>query len=98
MDLVTTAGIVLAVVVVSLVWFLTRERAARTVGQARDEADRLLHDARREADAYRKEAELAAKEQAHTLLQESERQSQERRDELASIEAVLAKFKATDAP
>ena len=90
MDLLPTAGAVLAVVAVSLfAWFLTRERAARTVGQARDQADRLLRDARRDADAYRKEAELAAKEQAHTLLQESERESQERRDELASIERQL---------
>ncbi len=91
MDLVSTAGILLAVLVVCLVWVVTRERAARTTVRAAEAAERLLHDARREADAYRKETEFAAKEQAHTLLQDSEHQSQERRDELASIERQLTR-------
>ncbi len=91
MDLVSTAGILLAVLVVCLVWVVTRERAARTTVRAAEAAERLLHDARREADAYRKETEFAAKEQAHTLLQDSEHQSQERRDQLASIERQLTR-------
>ena len=91
MDLVAAAGLFLAAAFVCLVWFVTRERAARTVGQAKETAERLLGDARREADAHRKEAEFAAREQARALRQESERESRERRDELASIERQLAR-------
>ena len=91
MDLVSAAGIFLAAAVVCLVWFVTRERAARTVGHAKETAERLLGDARREAAAHRKEAEFAAREQARALRQENERESQKRRDELASIERQLAR-------
>ena len=91
MDLVSAAGIFLAAAVVCIVWFVTRERAARTVGQAKETAERLLGDARREAAAHRKEAEFAAREQARALRQENERESQKRRDELASIERQLAR-------
>ena len=91
MDLVSAAGIFLAAAAVCIVWFVTRERAARTVGQAKETAERLLGDARREAAAHRKEAEFAAREQARALRQENERESQKRRDELASIERQLAR-------
>jgi len=93
MDLLTLGGIAAfgATAVLFAVWVATRKRiAASTVGRARDEAERLVRDATRDAETTRKEAELAAKEQAHTLLQDSERQANERRDELASIERQLA--------
>ena len=93
MELFTLAGFAafLAAGVLFVVWVATRKRiATQTVGQARDEAARLVRDATREADTTRKEAELAAKEQSHHLLQDCERQTQERRDELAGIERQLA--------
>ena len=94
MDLFTIAGIAafLAATIVCAVWVVTRTRiAARTVGRAQTEAEQLIRDARREADTYQKEATLTAKEQAHTLQQQSERQGQERREELASIERQLTR-------
>ena len=93
MDLVSAAGLFLAAsaAVAGLVVFFARKRAARTVGQADETAERLVAEARREADACRKEAELAAKEQAHALLQESERQRRERQEELDSIERQLSR-------
>ena len=81
-----------AAAVVFAVWLATRKRtAAHTVGRAREEASRLIRDAERDAENLQKEAALAAKERAHALLQDSERQTQERRQELESIEQQLAR-------
>ena len=74
------------------IWIATRKRtAAHTIGRAQDEASRLISDAERNAENLRKEAELAAKERAHALLQDSEHQTRERRKELESIERQLAR-------
>ena len=82
----------IAAAMVFAVWVATRKRtAAHTVGRAQEEASRLIRDAERDAENLRKEADLAAKEQAHTLLQESEHQTLERRQELQSIEQQLAR-------
>ena len=81
-----------AAATVFAVWVATRKRAAaHTIGRAQDEASRLIRDAERNAENLRKEAELTAKEQAHTLLQDSEHQTRERRQELESIEQQLAR-------
>jgi ribonuclease Y len=93
MDMVTTGGIVafVATLVVFAAWFATRKRlAAQTVGRAREDAARLLRDARRDAERHRQEVDLATKQQAHTLLEDSERHARERREELTSIERQLA--------
>ena len=83
---------IVAAAVVFAVWLATRKRtAAHTVGRAREEASRLIRDAERDAENLQKEAALAAKERAHALLQDSERQTQERRQELESIEQQLAR-------
>ena len=72
------------------IWVATRKRtAAHTIGRAQDEASRLIRDAERNAETLRKEAELAAKERAQALLQDSEQQTRERRQELESIERQL---------
>ena len=81
----------IAAAAVFAVWVTTRKRiAADTVGRAEEEASRLIRDAERTADTASKEAELAAKQQAHALLQDSELQTRERRQELESIERQLA--------
>ena len=72
------------------IWVATRKRtAAHTIGRAQEEASRLIRDAERHAENLRKEAELAAKERAQALLQDSEQQTRERRQELESIERQL---------
>lgn len=81
----------LATALVFVVWIITRKRIAQqTVGRAQEQADRLIREAERDVGTRTKEAELQAKERAHALLQESERQTRERRDELASIEQQLS--------
>ena len=72
------------------IWVATRKRtAAHMIGRAQEEASRLIRDAERNAETLRKEAELAAKERAQALLQDSEQQTRERRQELESIERQL---------
>ena len=83
---VVTAGVAF------LVWLAMGKRiAAGTVGRAREQAQRLLLDAEREAGASQKEAALAAKEQAHDLLLQTENQLRERREEIAGLERELTK-------
>ena len=80
-----------AAATVFVVWLFTRRRiAAQTVGQAEAQAARMIRDAERDTATHTKEAELAAKEQAHTLLQAAERQASTRREELSSIERQFA--------
>ena len=81
-----------AAATVFAIWAATRKwTAAHTIGRAQDEAARLLRDAERNGETLRKEAELAAKERAHAVLQDSEQQTRERRQELESIERQLAR-------
>ena len=84
--IVVTAGVAF------LVWLFARKRiAAETVGRAQEQAQRLLLDAEREADAKQKEATLASKEQAHDLLLRTENQLRERREEIVGLERELTK-------
>ena len=96
MEFFTLAGIAtfVAACAICAVWMVTRKRvAANTVARAQTEADQLLRDARREAETYKKELALTAKEQAHALLQDIEREAQKRRGELATLEQEFASTK-----
>ena len=58
--------------VVFLAWLATRKRiAADTVGRAQEHAQRLTHDAERDAETRRKEILLDAKEKAHEIVTEA---------------------------
>ncbi|MBE3098831.1 MAG: ribonuclease Y, partial [Planctomycetes bacterium] len=75
-----------------LYWVATRRRiAAETTGRAEEEARRLLRDAGRDAEARKKEALLEAKDTAHELRMEADRQAQERRQQIAKLEQVVAR-------
>ena len=90
------AGLTAAVVgsILFLGWLASRRRiAARTVGRAQEQAQDLLRDAEREIGARRKEAELAAREQAQNLRHETENHARRRREELAAIEHDLEERK-----
>ena len=85
-----SAGFVSALVtgvVVFLIWIASRKRlAAKTVGRAEEQAQRILQEAQREADAQRKEVVLAAKEEAHEVNRQAEEQMRARHTELAALE------------
>ena len=75
-----------------LYWLASQKRtAAETIRRAREESDRLVRDAQRECETLKKEALLEAKEKAHDLRLENEKQIRERRDELAVIEQSTAR-------
>ncbi len=77
-------------------WVANRKRiAADTVGRAEDQAARLLKDAERDADTLRKEALLDAKEKAHQLVVDSERQAMQQRQQAAAVEQALGKRDAS---
>ena len=85
-------AVLVAAAIVVAIWVAIRKRSATgAIGRAQDEASRLVRDAERHAENLRKEAELDAKERAHALLQKSEQQTLERRQELESVERQLAK-------
>jgi ribonuclease Y len=73
------------------VWFAGRRRAvADLVRRAEEHSSHQQQQARREAEALRKEAVLEAREQAHALVQEAERQARARREELLGLEQAMA--------
>ena len=59
-----------------------RKSAEATIGSAEDEARRILNDAMKNAESKKKEALLEAKDEIHTLRQETERDLRERRSEV----------------
>jgi ribonucrease Y len=78
--------------VVFALWMTNRKRiAAETVGRAEEHSLRLLKDAERDADTLKKEALLAAKEKAHELAIEAERQARVERQQAIALEQVLTR-------
>ena len=85
--LIMIGGAVAGAIVLTFLWNLVlRRRADVQIAESRQNAERILEDARRAADARLKEAAIEAKE---TLLQsrtEFDRQAKERNDELRKSE------------
>ncbi|MDR1989854.1 MAG: ribonuclease Y [Acidobacteriaceae bacterium] len=75
---------------VFVVWLGTRKKiAADTIGRAEAEAARLLKDAERDVERLHKEIVLSAKEKAHEILSDAERQSRTERQQAQSLEQTL---------
>jgi ribonucrease Y len=73
-------------------WVASRKRlAAETIGRAEEQAQRVLKDADRDADARKKEALLDAKEKAHDVLVEADRQARQERQQAAALEQTLTR-------
>ena len=72
-------------------WLANRKRlAAETVGRAEEDAHRIAAEARRDAEASKKEALFAAKEDAHRIATDAERVVRDRRQEIVQLEQGLA--------
>lgn len=80
---------VAAVAVIAWLWW-ARKRLAADTATAREQAAQVARHAEREADATRKEAELAARERAHAVIIEAERAAGEARDAARQIELRAA--------
>ena len=75
-----------------LVWVANRKRiAAETVGRAEEQALRIIKDAERDADNDRKETLLDAKEKAHDLLMNADRQARQERQQAQVLEQSLTR-------
>ncbi|MCU1383512.1 MAG: rny [Acidobacteria bacterium] len=80
------------------VWVTNRKRiAADTIGRAQEQAQRIARDAERDAEATKKEALLEAKEKAHDILMEAERQARTDRQQAATLEQTLSRREAATA-
>jgi ribonuclease Y len=92
--LVAALGAILVSVVASaaVLWAAAQRRrsAVEIVEKAREEAERVLRQAARDADTLKKEAALEAREKAHELSSGAERQARERRHEIVGLEQTLA--------
>ena len=77
------------------VWVANRKRiAAETIGRAEERALRVMKDAERDAEARKKETLLDAKEKAHDLLTQAERQARQERHEAQALEQTLNRREA----
>lgn len=80
-----------AAAAVAVWWLVSRRRMGdEALARAHAEADRIVRQAERDADTLRKEAALEAREKAHTVAADSDKQIRQRRDEMASLELALA--------
>jgi ribonuclease Y len=77
-------------------WVANRKRiAAETIGRAEEHALRIAKDAERDAEARKKEVLFDAKEKAHDLLVDAERERTRERQQLQTLEQTLSRREAT---
>ncbi|MCA1062446.1 ribonuclease Y (plasmid) [Cytobacillus spongiae] len=90
MQPITIIFILLGLIVGVVVGYLIRKSIAEAkIAGAKGSAEQILEDARREADALKKEALLEAKDENHKLRTEMENELRERRNELQKQENRL---------
>ncbi|PYR34053.1 MAG: ribonuclease Y [Acidobacteria bacterium] len=84
-----------AAAAVFAVWVVNRKRiAAETIGRAEEQALRIIKDAERDAEGHKKEALLDAKEKAHEIVIEAERQSRRELQQNQALEQALVRREA----
>jgi ribonuclease Y len=90
LDLITIISILLGLIVGAVVgYFVHKSIADAKVAGAKNAAEQILEDAKRDADSLKKEALLEAKDEIHKLRTEAEREVRERRNEMQKQENRL---------
>jgi ribonuclease Y len=90
--LINLAVTVAVAAALSAVWVANRRRiAAETVGRAEEQALRIIRDAERDAETRKKEVLLEAKEKAHELLMEADRQGRLERQQASALEQAISR-------
>jgi ribonuclease Y len=93
--LVNVVVTIVTAAAVFAVWVANRRRiAAETVGRAEEQALRIVRDAERDGETRKKEAILEAKEKAHELLTEAERQARQDRQQAQVLEQTITRREA----
>ena len=89
---VILAAFVAALSLAAMAWWMgsRRQLADEIVARAEAQASQLQQQAQRDAEGTRKEAQLEAREKSHELMAQAERLARDRRQEIASLEQVLA--------
>ncbi len=87
-------GIIIAAIASLLVgillgYILRKQRAEKTIGSAETQARNLILDAENRSEAIRKETLAEARQEAHQIKQEAERDIRERREEVKNTERRL---------
>ena len=87
--------VLIAASAVFAVWVVNRKRiAAETIGRAEEQALRIIKDAERDAEARKKETLLDAKEKAHEIVTEAERQTRRELQQNQALEQALVRREA----
>ena len=87
---IAAAGALVGAVILVTLWNVVyRKRAEAQIAEARRNADRILDDARKAAEAKVKEADLEAKEKLLQMRGDFDRQAQQRREEMKNAERRL---------
>ncbi|MFC0271375.1 ribonuclease Y [Metabacillus herbersteinensis] len=90
MEPITIISILLGLIVGAVVGYFVRKSIAEAkIAGAKSAAEQILEDARRDAEATKKEALLEAKDEIHKLRTEAEQEIRERRNELQKQENRL---------
>ncbi|MEH6904936.1 ribonuclease Y [Neobacillus drentensis] len=90
MEPMTIISILLGLIVGAVVgYFVHKSIAEAKVAGAKNAAEQILEDAKRDADSLKKEALLEAKDEIHKLRTEAEREVRERRNEMQKQENRL---------
>lgn len=83
MDPITIISILLGLIVGAVVGYLLRRSIAESkISGATNAAEKIIEDAKREADALKKESLLEAKDEIHKLRTDAEKEVRDRRTEL----------------
>ncbi len=84
--------VLIAVVVISLFagYFLRKYSAEKKIQAAEAQAKQIIEQGQKEAQGYRREAELEAKDMMFRLRQDFERETKDRRQEIFNLEKRLA--------
>jgi len=87
----TAAGVgIVVAIVLALIWsVVSRRRAQAQLAEARQAGERIIDDARKQASARVKEADLEAKEKLLQMRSDFDKNAQKQRDEIKSVERRL---------
>ena len=76
---------------IGVTWLVGRMSAAKTLGQAKDEAQRIVREARSEADVLKRQLELDARNEVVKLREAFEKETEDARRKLDEAERRLTK-------
>ncbi len=76
-------------------WIITKKLIVAKMGVAKESVERIIIDAKKEAESKKKEALLEAKDEIHRMRSEADRENKERRNEITRQERRLVQKEET---